>query len=345
MSESECSRLRTQLQSYQDSQTSDYRAQLAIEIDARKRLEVEASRISGALERCQRESAATSSKASALRAEGRHIRRCVLEISEQLQELVGEMRRHSHGDNSVLSSGPLNDSNDSGHTSGSLLAAALGLRVKGSYGEGAELIQTVDGDGVLATSKSSTTVEGVHELTNALESIRKTITWMKSVSTWNSNHDVDGKVRRLEAENARLVREADNFASMQEDKCQRLQAEIETLENLLSASRHRESSRIHELDSRKSEIENSTARDKETLKKVENELRHSLDRVTELESEKMALQGEITKLNMTSKQVLNFPTLIPTLCFDPYLLCYLGRRNCRSSQTIASIQNGVTIAT
>lgn len=309
MSESECSRLRAQLQTYQDAHASDHRAQLAIEIDARKRLELEAGRISTALERCQRESATISKRASELRAEGRHVRRCVLEIAEQLQEIVSDIRHKNPGDF-------LNDSNHSAtNAPSSLLEAALGLR---SISEGAELVQSLEGEDVPATSRAA---EGVHELTNALDNIRKMLSWMKSFSTWSSNHDVEGKIRRLETENSRLLREADNFSSLQEDKIRRLQSEIDTLENLLSAARHRESSRIHDLDSRKSEMEQAHERDKEALKKVENELNRTKNRLAEVDAANASLNAEVVKLSAASRQV-KFYCDIHQLIFH-FLLFYL----------------------
>jgi predicted nucleic acid-binding Zn-ribbon protein len=351
LSETECTRLRSQLASYQEAQTSDYRAQLSIEIDARKRLEVEAGRISAALEKCQRELASSSGRASALRAEGRHVRRCVLDVAEQLHSLVGEMRQGQ---------GQGQGQGDSGRAPGSLLAAALGLKTNGpntssaSFTEaavGGMFVQTVDGEGVRSSSalrpRGSEGGEGegegesVHELTHALENIRKTISWLQSVSSrggLGDDRDSAGRLRRLEADNARLVREADSNAGLAEERSRRLQAEVASLEGLLNAARQREAGRMQDLDSRRSEIETETMQGRGQLKKVESELGRAMDRLSELETDNDRLQKEISKLSGAASKADETEVLRRALAAAKGEAQLLTQRNGHLVDTVSSLE-------
>ncbi len=281
-SEFECSRLRQQLAAYQESHGGEYKAQLEIEMAARKRLELEAERVSAALERNQRDMATVSAKASALRAEGRFIRRSVIEVAEQLRDITCEMQ---------LQLGGVPDVREGGSSSRTIMHLATAVGMKESFpgdeaaGAGRTTAAGADGD---ALSRPQ-------EIASALDDIRGMVSWLKTIPFAHLKGEEEVRMQKLIAENARLLRDVENSDALHNDRCARLEAEIETLEGLLSNMRHREAERASEFDSRRAELEALTARSRETLTRQDSELADSKRQVAELQGTVARMEDALSK--------------------------------------------------
>jgi chromosome segregation ATPase/uncharacterized protein YdbL (DUF1318 family) len=271
VSEAEGDRLRQQLASYQDRRFDDTQAKLAKEIEDKKALEIEASQLSQSLETCQKELAASNARTSALRAEGKYVRKCVLEIADQIRGAVSNLQAELP---QTLAYVP-----DKAASGSLTLAVSLGI-----------VPENIDSR--MEESKVES-AKHIYELTKALEDIRGMSSWVISVPLLSSRAGLEGKIQKLEHENARLRRDADNTLALHEDRCRRLQTEVETLENLLRDVRQKESSRVSEYERLNNELEQSLQKDRDAMRRLDLENSNLRKKVSDLQSEAARLREEL----------------------------------------------------
>jgi multidrug resistance efflux pump len=203
---------------------------ISAEREKRLRAEQEVQRQAILMDRTQRELTVQSSRASALRAEGRKAKKDISEAAEYIREIAGVLQATV------------------------ALSSAAELHTK--FGRSAYGLELENIDRPSASTANSSALPsrpsdpkdskesdslGAREISSALETIRGMVEIIRKVP--QSQMSLENSMRRLEAENSRYQRELEGIEIVHEDRIQRLNSEVKQLEDQIRTLRTRDTGR------------------------------------------------------------------------------------------------------
>lgn len=188
---------------------------VTLEREKRMRAEQDVQRQIILLERTQRELSTVSSRASALRAEGRKARKEVLEAAECLRDVAGVLQ----ATDSIVNGDPT-------------LQLEFDIDNDPDMSTGMSMImphQDEDDPSVVGDSL------GIQEIVSVVTTIKSFGAIIRRLP--KNQAAVESTMRRLESENSRLQRELEGIEIVTDDRVQRLHSEIKHLEDQLRTLR------------------------------------------------------------------------------------------------------------